>query len=54
MTFVKQELIPKEAKYKTYDGLDKPLRVLGAGVWTAEFEALAFAQYQERQEHWIS
>lgn len=54
MSFNKPELMPNSVKYKAYDGLEKPLRVLGAGVWTAAFDALAAAQYQVQQEHWVS
>jgi hypothetical protein len=54
MSFKRAELLPKAAKYKTYDELDKPLRVLGTGVWTAAFEALSLAQYLDRQEYWVS
>jgi hypothetical protein len=54
MSFPKPDLLPKPDKYKSYEHLQKPLRVLGAGRCTAEFDALAFAQYITHQEHWVS
>ena len=55
MSLIKRpELMPKGDRYKSYDELYKPLRVLGAGRSTAAFDALAFAQYITHQEHWVS
>ena len=55
MSFIKRpELLPQSEKYKNYDDMHRPIRVLGAGTWSASFEALALAQYQDRQEHWLS
>ncbi|MCA0248740.1 MAG: hypothetical protein LCH93_19170 [Proteobacteria bacterium] len=55
MSFIKQpQLMPKAGKYDSYEVMYRPIRVLGAGIWTASFEALALTQYQERQEHWLS
>lgn len=54
MSFPKADLIPKPDKYKSYDHLQMPLRVLGDGWYTAEFDAMAFSQYVAHQEHWVS
>lgn len=48
------DMLPPAGKYNDYDQLHRPLRALGTDRWTASFEALALAQYQDRQEHWIS
>jgi hypothetical protein len=47
------DMMPKADRYKDYEQLYRPVRALGSGIWTASFEALALAQYQDRQEHWI-
>jgi hypothetical protein len=47
------DMMPKAEKYKDYEQLYRSVRALGSGMWTASFEALALAQYQDRQEHWI-
>jgi hypothetical protein len=52
-TWKRAGMVPDAAKYKDYEELNRPVRALGSGMWTAPFEALALAQYQERQEHWI-
>lgn len=47
------DMLPDPARYKDYEQLYRPIRALGSGRWTASFEALALAQYQDRSEHWI-
>jgi hypothetical protein len=55
MTFIKSpELMPLPDRYESYDELYKPLRILGAGWCTAEFDAMAFSQYIAQQEHWVA
>ncbi len=39
-------MMPDPAKYKDYDDMFRTIRVLGKGIWNAEFEALALAQYE--------
>lgn len=52
-TWKRADMLPNAEKYKDYEQLYRPVRGLGSGIWTASFEALALAQFQERQEHWI-
>lgn len=52
-TWKRAELMPMPEKYKDYEKLYWPVRALGSGRWAASFEALALAQFQERQEYWI-
>jgi hypothetical protein len=53
-TWKRDDMMPNADKYNDYDQLHRPVRALGTGIWTASFEALALAQYQTRQEFWIS
>jgi hypothetical protein len=48
------DMMPNKAKYKDYRDMHRPIRVLGRGAWRASFEALALAQYEHRQEFWLT
>ncbi len=54
MSLRNPELMPVAEKYNSYEELYRPIRVLGADMWTAKFEALALSQYDSGQEHWVS
>jgi hypothetical protein len=40
------DILPDPAKYNDYEIMFQSVRVLGRGIWTARFEALAYAQYE--------
>jgi hypothetical protein len=48
------DVMPDKSKYVDYENMHRPIRALGCGAWKASFEALALAQYEVRQEFWIT
>jgi len=46
----RDDVMPNPEKYKDYETMFRANRVLGRGIWTAEFEALALAQFETTAE----
>ncbi len=40
------DIMPNPEKYKDYENIYMPMRAFGRGIWTADFELLAHAQYE--------